>query len=56
MGVEINNLKIIAINVNSIITNYKRYSLHKFLNTHDLDIILLSETKLNPNHKLSLEN
>ncbi|XP_075150477.1 uncharacterized protein LOC142224578 [Haematobia irritans] len=47
-------LKIIQINVNSIISISKRYSLNKFIELHKPDIVLLSETKLNKRHKLCI--
>lgn len=56
MAVIDKHLKIIAVNVNSIITNTKRYSLLQFIEMHDPDIVLLSETKLNQRHKISFEN
>lgn len=56
MAVNVNHLKIISVNVNSIITNAKRYSLLQFIEAHDPDIVLLSETKLNPKHKISFES
>lgn len=42
-----NTLKIIEINVNSLITNERRASLADFLETHNPDVVLLCETKLN---------
>lgn len=56
---NINNnkqIKIIAINVNSVISNEKRNYLLEFTNLHKPDIILLSETKLNNRHRLEFEN
>ena len=50
------NLKIIAINVNSIISYARRASLVSFLEEHNPDIVLLNETKLNSKHKLCFEN
>lgn len=46
------NLKIAAINVNSIITLNKRYDLLNFISNLKLDILLITETKLNSKHKL----
>lgn len=45
------SLKICATNVNSIRTNKRRYDLQKFINTHSIDIALLSETKISSIHK-----
>lgn len=45
-------IKIAAINVNSIIANYRRLELLEFINKYNHDIILLSETKLNNKYKL----
>ena len=44
-------LQIAQINVNSIIANLRRYNLQKFIDNHSPDILLLSETKLNPKYK-----
>lgn len=49
-------IKIISINVNSIITNQKRYELLELLNQHNPHIACLCETKLNQNHQLSFKN
>lgn len=49
-------LKIAAINVNSIIANYRRYELLVFTEQYIHDIILLSETKLNNKYKLIINN
>ena len=53
---RINNLKIIAVNANSIITNERRFNLLQFANKHNPDLILLSETKLNSNHKITFQD
>lgn len=50
------NLKIIQINVNSLISISRRYDLQQFLNMHNPDIVLLNETKLNPRHRLQFLN
>lgn len=50
------NLKIIHINVNSLILISRRYDLRQFINKHNPDIILLNETKLNRRHKLHFDN
>ena len=49
-------LKILAINVNSIISLYRRNNLNIFLKKQSPDILAISETKLNKNHKLFFEN
>ena len=49
-------LKIASINVNSLISNPSRYSLQQFIDKHNPDIILLSETKLNPKYKVHYPN
>lgn len=49
-------LKIISINVNSIIKNQRRASLMNLINKQNPDIILLSETKLNKNHVITFTN
>ncbi|XP_076648087.1 uncharacterized protein LOC143356358 [Halictus rubicundus] len=45
-----------TINVNSLITHPRRHDLKQFLQTHNHDIVLLSETKLNPIHNLTFKN
>ncbi|CAK9799903.1 RNA-directed DNA polymerase from mobile element jockey [Anthophora quadrimaculata] len=50
------HINIIQINVNSIITNERRISLQDCINTHNPDILLLSETKLNQRHKIDFRN
>lgn len=50
------SLKIIHINVNSIISISRRYDLQEFLRKHNPDIVLLNETKLNPRHNLKFVN
>lgn len=49
-------LKIIAVNVNSIITNQRRASLTSMTKKEKPDLILLGETKMNPFHKFSLKH
>lgn len=49
-------LKIIHINVNSIISLSRRYDLQRFLSEHNPDIVLLNETKLNPRHNVTFFN
>lgn len=51
----VKNLKIIEINVNSIIKTSRRYDLLNFIKLHNPDIVLLNETKLNTKHKLHFE-
>lgn len=50
------SLKIIQINVNSIIRISRRYELQSFLDEHKPDIVLLNETKLNPKHRVHFNN
>ena len=50
------NLSIYAINTNSIISDYKQFILQKFLDTYCPDLVLISETKLNPNHYVNFSN
>lgn len=50
------NLKIVQINVNSLIRISKRYDLQVFLDANDPDIVLLNETKLNPRHNVIFKN
>lgn len=53
---KLNNLKIISPNVNSLVNNYKRMALLNLLDTQNLDIALLNETKLNEKHTLFFRN
>lgn len=50
------NLKIIQINVNSLISISRRYNLQQFINKHNPNILLLNETKLNSRHRLLFYN
>lgn len=52
---SIQNIKIISINVNSIIKNQRRASLLNLIKKENPDIVLLGETKLNKNHVLRFE-
>lgn len=49
-------LKIISINVNSIVTIERRSRLLNFINKHAPDILLICETKLNKTHKIIFEH
>lgn len=49
-------LKIIFINVNSIVSRHKRHYLNIFLNEHNPDILLLAEHKLTNRHTFQLKN
>lgn len=51
-----NHVRICAINVNSIRANKRRYDLQKFIRTHNIDIALLSETKISSIHNPSFVN
>ena len=53
---SISSLNIAAINVNSLIANHRRYELFHFAKTHNLDVILLSETKLSNKYNLSFKD
>lgn len=48
-------LKIISINVNSIVTNQRRLSLANMLKANNPDIVFLSETKLKVNHVINFQ-
>lgn len=52
---ELLQLRIAAINVNSIIANYRRLELSDFTQKYSHDRILLSETILNAKHKLAFK-
>lgn len=47
-------IKIMAINVNSVQANKRKFELGLRLQLHDSDIALISETKLKEAYKLSL--
>ncbi|XP_076298340.1 uncharacterized protein LOC143217689 [Lasioglossum baleicum] len=49
-------LKIIELNVNSLISNEKRASLSEFLEVHEPDAVLLCETKLNDRYRVNFKN
>ena len=49
-------LKIISINVNSLIQNQRRDCLLNFTETHKPDIVLINETKLNPKYKIHFKD
>lgn len=51
----LHKIKIISVNVNSIIKNQRRASLFGFINKHKPDIVLINETKLSKNHVLRFE-
>lgn len=50
--INLNNFKIIALNVNSLISLSKRSELSLFLRKNNPHVLLLSETKLNKCHKV----
>lgn len=49
-------LKVIEINVSSIVSLSKRYNLSAFLDAHNPHIALICETHLKPSHKFTLKN
>ena len=49
-------LKIISVDVNSIITNNRRSDLTKFVADYNPDIVLIGETKLNPKYKIEFKD
>lgn len=50
------NIKIVEINVNSLISLERRHNLIDFTNTHKPDIILVVETVLQTNHRIQFPN
>ncbi|XP_076620345.1 uncharacterized protein LOC143341343 [Colletes latitarsis] len=54
--ITLDSLKIIQINVNSIVTNERRVTLLDTLTKHNPDIVLLSETKLNHTHRINFQD
>ena len=55
MSLNIKELKIIALNVNSIIRHTRRANLKEFIGKTNPDILLLNETKLNKNYKVAFD-
>lgn len=53
---QYNQVKISAINVNSLIKNTRRIELLNFINENKLDFVLISETKLNKKHNMEWKN
>lgn len=49
-------LKMISINVNSLVANQRRFNLKHFINKHKIDIALINETKLKNVRKVNFEN
>lgn len=49
-------VKLAAINVNSLISLNKRYDLLQFLNSNNVDIALISETKLSSKYKIEFSD
>lgn len=49
-------LKIIELNVGSLISNTKRHQMQTFLKTHKPDAVLLCETQLNEKHNIHFPN
>lgn len=52
----LNNLKVLSINVNSIVANRKRSSLFNIIDEQKPDIVCLSETKLKKNHVINFKH
>ena len=50
------SLNIIHANINSIVTNERRFILLKLIQEQNPDIVLLNETKLKPQHKPKFKN
>lgn len=45
-------LKMVSINVNSIVSNERRYNLINFIKNKKIDIAMINETKLKDKHKI----
>lgn len=56
LSVSINLMKIVSINVNSIVSQKRRDYLNDFLRSEKPDIMLICETKLSSRHRLSFDN
>lgn len=50
---NMNEFKLIQVNINSLISKAKRAEFNQFLIKHKPDIVMLSETKLKPRHNIS---
>lgn len=53
---NLGSIKIASINSNSLVSHSKRFELLNFIEKHDIDIALVSETKLNHRHNLEFAN
>lgn len=51
-----NLLKIITLNVNSIVSHQRRHNIQQFLNQQKPDLLLLNETHLNNKHRVHFRN
>lgn len=59
LGVNRNNICLInccAINANSLIRTKKRYDLQIFIEDNNIDVAMISETRLNDKHKINFPN
>ena len=52
----IKQIRVAAINANSLVANYRRLELLQFLKDYNHDVIFVSETKLNHSHKFTLRD
>lgn len=52
----VENIKIIQINVNSLIAIERRHNMQIFLKTHKPSVVLVSETILQPKHRIQFDN
>ena len=48
--------KVVLLNVNSVVSRQKRHDLTNFLSVHKPNLLLLTESKLHPRHKLHIPN
>ena len=55
-GNVINQIRVAAINTNSLVANYRRLELLQFLDDYNHDVIFVSETKVNHSHKLTIKD
>ena len=55
MALKIKDLKIIALNVNSIVRHTRRANLKEFMEKTNPDILLINETKLNKKYRIAFE-
>lgn len=54
--ISLDRLKVISVNVNSVVNTVRRDDLSDFLREHTPDVCLVCETKLSRRHRLAFDN